>query len=184
MRGEHGTVDIDWNDSTGSSPHARGTHAGVVDHARGLRIIPACAGNTSARMAASNAVRDHPRMRGEHTKSGHTRMGIAGSSPHARGTRSWPWRGCPCSRIIPACAGNTPQDSGPNSPTGDHPRMRGEHHAGLGVALDGGGSSPHARGTHLQSVAISRDIWIRHHPFPSLSFSALFAESPTSATPL
>ena len=62
--------------------------------------------------------------------------------------------------------------------------MRGEHKVMVGMVMPYMGSSPHARGTHLQSVTISRDIWIRHHPFPSLPFSALFAESPTSATPL
>ena len=136
---------------SGSSPHTRGTR---VDHARGAAIVG-----------------DHPRIRGEHEA-------MTGEEARASG-------------IIPAYAGNTtvlinrlleaegssphtrgtPRCKGPDRrATGDHPRIRGEHHVlklgayavngiipayagntGFGAwrSARAAGSSPHTRGTHL-----------------------------------
>ena len=52
-------------------------------------------------------------------------------------------------RFIPACAGNTSDSGDGQEKTAVHPRMRGEHRTAYKVAVDVGGSSPHARGTHL-----------------------------------
>ena len=66
MRGEHERDDLKSVVVTGSSPHARGarhvlTLAGLI-----AGIIPACAGSTLDHHAHALALRDHPRMRGEH----------------------------------------------------------------------------------------------------------------------
>ena len=115
-------------------------------------------------------------MRGEHFRYLSRLSYLLGSSPHARGT-PWAVLVCVLARgIIPACAGNTSVNSLVMPLTRDHPRMRGEHWDASKTTSSAMGSSPHARGTHLQSVAISRDIWIRHHLFLSLLFSALFAK--------
>ena len=107
MRGEHYMPRTAFRSTHGSSPHARGTP--VRDRAqrhRG-RIIPACAGNTGTQWVRSGGMTDHPRMRGEHTKYTGLILVGNGSSPHARGTQSACPHGQGCSRIIPACAGNT-----------------------------------------------------------------------------
>ena len=108
MRGEHNDIVLNLCANSGSSPHARGTHA---RHASGQIpdwFIPACAGNT-------------PYLH-------NSQLSIAGSSPHARGTRFSRWseglrsavhprmrgehfldaqRLSAYIRFIPACAGNT-----------------------------------------------------------------------------
>ena len=48
--------------------------------------------------------------------------------------------------IIPACAGSTGLDTGTLEPRRDHPRMCGEHDAGIVAADFSRGSSPHVRG--------------------------------------
>ena len=66
MRGEHGGSGSGSASASGSSPHARGTHVHVADRADVARLIPACAGNTSAGSGRRCGATAHPRMRGEH----------------------------------------------------------------------------------------------------------------------
>ena len=73
--------------TTGSSPHTRGAPHERRPFAFDDGIIPAYAGSTSKELASSATIRDHPRIRGEHSPS--------------RGRR----QGAP--RIIPAYAGST-----------------------------------------------------------------------------
>ena len=70
-----------------------------------------------------------------------------GSSPLARGTRSFHAGVLLSTGLIPARAGNTPSMSHLPSRTGAHPRSRGEHAEVLRYGRDLGGSSPLARGT-------------------------------------
>ena len=86
MRGEHKSKMCIRIISTGSSPHARGTHQCSAAGARQRRFIPACAGNTSTVMPAWSFSPVHPRMRGEHLVDLDLENLTAGSSPHARGT--------------------------------------------------------------------------------------------------
>ena len=69
MRGEHQPEAIGMVLATGSSPHARGTLLAVQFRRVALGIIPACAGNTNAPMRYVPRNWDHPRMRGEHSRS-------------------------------------------------------------------------------------------------------------------
>ena len=107
MRGEHIGTAISDAFAWGSSPHARGALARA--HAAGAktRIIPACAGSTSARRLAARLRGDHPRMRGEHF--------VFRKRPF---DSQW---------IIPACAGSTFEGPYFVRSVLDHPRMRGEH---------------------------------------------------------
>ena len=92
----------------GSSPRMRGTPGARVDRVRGRGIIPAYAGNTRNRRRQLHALRDHPRVCGEHRVSRKYQLNQAGSSPRMRGT---PQQSCTqwiVSGIIPAYAGNTP----------------------------------------------------------------------------
>ena len=115
--------------NTGSSPLARGTLWNPVAAIIGVRLIPARAGNTTAKAKRSFTFQAHPRSRGEHRPVRHDAVKELGSSPLARGTL-YPWCRTPLTpRLIPARAGNT------SSLT-----SRG---------ISALGSSPLARGTHL-----------------------------------
>ena len=94
----------------GSSPHARGAPGHTFEGLTNPRIIPACAGSTSAAQAAFNKGMDHPRMRGEHIMFAQNKIGSMGSSPHARGARHLRDQVRPRRGIIPACAGSTLED--------------------------------------------------------------------------
>ena len=155
MRGERIPRETPEDGGRGSSPHARGTRDELPSVRGDHRIIPACAGNATARRSAPASSPDHPRMRGERFRARFSTSFDTGSSPHARGTphpqgverSDW--------RIIPACAGNAcahwPWASG--SP--DHPRMRGERVSVSSDSWSAIGSSPHARGTPVGRVRIS-----------------------------
>ena len=146
MRGEHPSLKAHQSASWGSSPHARG----ALNHRRRvidvLRIIPACAGSTTACSFTIPTQRDHPRMRGEHFTRLNDGSIFWGSSPHARGALNH--RRCVIDvlRIIPACAGSTRYPERLSAGCRDHPRMRGEHHRRAQHKRILWGSSPHARG--------------------------------------
>ena len=85
MRGEHFLSRNVSDPTKGSSPHARGA-PNVSPSVRAFAgIIPACAGSTLSPSRIKLLRRDHPRMRGEHSKSGKPMVTCWGSSPHARG---------------------------------------------------------------------------------------------------
>ena len=130
----------------GSSPHARG----ALDDGQRIGfiagIIPACAGSTTVGEVQVVALRDHPRMRGEHAYPLIAATASAGSSPHARGARSAVNHSIREKGIIPACAGSTYRRFRQRLRSGDHPRMRGEHFRHRDAAEGERGSSPHARG--------------------------------------
>ena len=153
MRGEHTVRRRPLLPRLGSSPHARGTLVWLDDDTGDPGIIPACAGNTRAPWPRSYPTRDHPRMRGEHDIL-HCHCDVtAGSSPHARGTRDVPGDGLAGIGIIPACAGNTMARMTQKRRDADHPRMRGEHHFEHRIGVGEEGSSPHARGTHSNTIS-------------------------------
>ena len=152
MRGEHLVMRYDTTKASGSSPHARGTRVVGIGVGLGLGIIPACAGNTTMTAPAAQEMRDHPRMRGEHTLVSRDDETIPGSSPHARGTPGVAEFEGFGGGIIPACAGNTTKAGPRRNLTRDHPRMRGEHEAQVIVLRRQHGSSPHARGTRNSNV--------------------------------
>ena len=72
----------------GSSPLARGTHAGAATRRSPLGLIPARAGNTRGHVGGSALAGAHPRSRGEHLGVVTSKRGMEGSSPLARGTLS------------------------------------------------------------------------------------------------
>ena len=153
MGGEHALVRGQVAQSAGSSPHGRGTllHAAVQLARR--RVIPAWAGNTVTRTSMPAASSGHPRMGGEHTDQPCASSAHAGSSPHGRGTRHAPPPAHPRNRVIPAWAGNTPQQPLAAGTTPGHPRMGGEHRSTSSRMFSYNGSSPHGRGTHRRQVA-------------------------------
>ena len=76
----------------GSSPHTRGAPAAPATTGGRCGIIPAYAGSTSSAALGWLSVGDHPRIRGEHIKSGFGAIKDGGSSPHTRGAQCRGWR--------------------------------------------------------------------------------------------
>ena len=130
----------------GSSPHVRGARIPSQRQGRLSGIIPACAGSTQLATEVSAQPWDHPRMCGEHTKSGMFSRTSTGSSPHVRGAQHPAQERRGLCGIIPACAGSTPPSRRTSCPTRDHPRMCGEHRLRSLVIWMALGSSPHVRG--------------------------------------
>ena len=99
-------------------------------------------------------------MRGEHSFSAFVAARAAGSSPRARGTLSSSIRRKVDTRIIPACAGNTPRRRAHKATRPDHPRVRGEHIVKGSTPTLKDGSSPRARGTRRARRTSRRGQWI------------------------
>ena len=129
LRGEHAVGWTAFRFTSGSSPPARGTPQGSWQSQKSTGIIPACAGNTWRLSEMTKLIRDHPRLRGEHTTKNNNPNQERGSSPPARGTHSLKPDRRPRPGIIPACAGNTRVRTRHHRHSGDHPRLRGEHSA-------------------------------------------------------
>ena len=91
----------------GSSPLVRGILLFDILRSSTLRIIPACAGNTSKGKKQCYIQRDHPRLCGEYFNRAFQNVNVQGSSPLVRGIRRYPPYKPLVHRIIPACAGNT-----------------------------------------------------------------------------
>ena len=91
----------------GSSPRVRGTPSRIFDFLWTAGIIPACAGNTPCGRTRRRAVRDHPRVCGEHDLAYSRAVYGQGSSPRVRGTLTQVKLCKQKTGIIPACAGNT-----------------------------------------------------------------------------
>ena len=87
IRGEHAARGSEIRGRRGSSPHTRGALVHVANANYDRRIIPAYAGSTEALHGQHRSRRDHPRIRGEHTRV------VDGQSREQR--------------IIPAYAGST-----------------------------------------------------------------------------
>ena len=102
---------------------------------------------------------DHPRMRGEDVEGKSRNKRRYGSPPHARGRPTEVVSDQTGEGITPACAGKTPAMCTSYSPSGDHPRMRGED---MGLIPSEGtptGSPPHARGRlDRESMKVALDM--------------------------
>ena len=173
IRGEHRILPPDQTLPGGSSPHTRGAllldrpliHRGRIIPAYagstgggwawltiGGGIIPAYAGSTGWAGTATPWESDHPRIRGEHRARRHEGASLLGSSPHTRGALEVGLVESRLRGIIPAYAGSTFRRLAALARVRDHPRIRGEHVAGVHGLEAGGGSSPHTRGAHAGPV--------------------------------
>ena len=134
------------------SPLARGTRkmSGIVE--RNKRFIPACAEKSPVFLLELAGFSVHPRLRGE--LRGHLLRPVspAGSSPLARGTLNKINYAHSKRRFIPACAGNSSSATSTSSRFSVHPRLRGELMLFSNKPIQFVGSSPLARGTHLNKA--------------------------------
>ena len=153
--GEHGQISTTPRRRPGSSPRVRGTQRGGAEAAPHGGIIPACAGNTSARRASPTAPWDHPRVCGEHHLDRPYSGRNPGSSPRVRGTLLGHPLDVVVVGIIPACAGNTASETNITASRRDHPRVCGEHSLIGRMGLSGLGSSPRVRGTLLEMITLT-----------------------------
>ena len=162
MCGEHALLHMITRTLSGSSPHVRGAHPSIVASIAVTGIIPACAGSTTRCRSCPPAIRDHPRMCGEHLRPpGRTRT-VLGSSPHVRGARRGHAMSTMTAGIIPACAGSTLTGGRAMGRIWDHPRMCGEHVRMMRVTAVKWGSSPHVRGAPMRVAIPIRSN--RDHP--------------------
>ena len=69
----------------GSPPHTRGKVGDAISGFLELRITPAYAGKSCAKVYFYCWVEDHPRIRGEKWLEGFSTFSIYGSPPHTRG---------------------------------------------------------------------------------------------------
>ena len=107
IRGEHSTMLNLPSPYLGSSPHTRGARVRGGRRPPRAGIIPAYAGSTGLMLLGAMALRDHPRIRGEHRNRCRCTRGWSGSSPHTRGALDG-WRvSGEVGGIIPAYAGST-----------------------------------------------------------------------------
>ena len=135
--------------AVGSSPHTRGAQPGRRNRGDGAGIIPAYAGSTSRGLRLRRRLRDHPRIRGEHSNDAQSEAFSAGSSPHTRGAHTRGMRRPGVRGIIPAYAGSTGRPPAGAGGLSDHPRIRGEHGPRREAPTVPEGSSPHTRGAPL-----------------------------------
>ncbi len=110
----------------GSPPHVRGKVDRPVETIGSHGITPACAGKRNLDCKTMEHGRDHPRMCGEKTDSGHHLPTLQGSPPHVRGKVIHNIYSVRDNRITPACAGKSVFHGFFVDFFWDHPRMCGE----------------------------------------------------------
>ena len=147
MGGEHANDMAVRPATIGSSPRGRGTLGAVRRRRRGLRVIPAWAGNTASKWWCLTGGAGHPRVGGEHACASVLRLISDGSSPRGRGTQHKSGLRFTGQRVIPAWAGNTPSAAARPGLRPGHPRVGGEHMDTSRVIRTTHGSSPRGRGT-------------------------------------
>ena len=106
-RGEYHRHLISCGRAPGSSPLSRGIRNLRRLDQRPRGIIPALAGNTRLIISVPRTSEDHPRSRGEYTRSMMAPIEPEGSSPLSRGIPRSRAGAPPEGGIIPALAGNT-----------------------------------------------------------------------------
>ena len=131
----------------GSPPRVRGTGICKIFCTHGLRITPACAGNSDTLPISPIVPRDHPRVCGEQQNQITLVDIFRGSPPRVRGTVPIGMQVVYIFRITPACAGNSSLPSSNRKPMQDHPRVCGEQLWRTKSPAFAIGSPPRVRGT-------------------------------------
>ena len=155
-RGENLIASSSMRHRSGSSPLTRGKPRGLRRSCGQRRLIPAHAGKTRPLVRPDQAVRAHPRSRGENRRTRYRMSSRGGSSPLTRGKRLsslslWGPLG-----LIPAHAGKTHTYWHRVGPRSAHPRSRGENRGLTAWSTAAAGSSPLTRGKQPFSARCSR----------------------------
>ena len=112
---------------SGSSPRGRGKLGLNLTLTRGLRLIPAWAGKTSASSRATRFRRAHPRVGGENAPIVSVLPFSQGSSPRGRGKLPSYCVHVNPNGLIPAWAGKTESNWSAVAHARAHPRVGGEN---------------------------------------------------------
>ena len=131
---------------SGSPPPMRGKAKSRKNSSTSIRITPAYAGKSLARLSQRSNVWDHPRLCGEKISSRNPRCNGSGSPPPMRGKVLSLAESEYQDRITPAYAGKSSRFDDRLAVCRDHPRLCGEK--GLIEILENGelGSPPPMRG--------------------------------------
>ena len=116
-----------------------------------IRITPAGAGKTRQQKTAPPAGQDHPRRCGENEAADDVLHRMQGSPPQVRGKLYVAFLAHYKSRITPAGAGKTANNSTQNINHEDHPRRCGENEIPQPVYTIKPGSPPQVRGKPAQA---------------------------------
>ena len=87
MCGKYVVVIVSNGTESGSPPHVREIHISSFSLASSIRITPACAGNTPAKVDFDGYQEDHPRMCGKYVVVIVSNGTESGSPPHVREIR-------------------------------------------------------------------------------------------------
>ena len=165
--------------ATATSPRVRGTHLAEAGQQRGVRAIPARAGNARRLRPDLRMGPGHPRAGGERYPGAEDTYGDAGPSPRGRGTQErTAWREY-ADRAIPARAGNAEPRGGLRGARPGHPRAGGERADDNAVELDTLGPSPRGRGTRVVRCGRRQP----HRAIPARAGNAGGGPRAPSATP-
>ena len=137
----------------GSPPLTRGKGASARPLGLLPGITPAYAGKRCVRLRKRNALRDHPRLRGEKTCSSLLKAALLGSPPLTRGkarNRCKYWNNV---GITPAYAGKRFKIVRLFCLEWDHPRLRGEKAPSALSGLIMIGSPPLTRGKEVRDLS-------------------------------
>ncbi len=167
IRGEHLVATPTGTGLQGSPPHTRGALA--IDRLEYVLhgITPAYAGSTHLTSYAIRHHPDHPRIRGEHITMPEPTWTFMGSPPHTRGALDETIDWTNSTRITPAYAGSTLRLLASYARDGDHPRIRGEHGASIGLNPQLYRSPPHTRGARAKRECLTS----RHRITPAYAGS-------------
>ena len=130
----------------GSPPRVRGKEKRVKLWPVSIRITPACAGKSSARLLRGSRVWDHPRVCGEKDCLALLIAAIAGSPPRVRGKAGCSHPSGTSPRITPAYAGKSVRACVILFGKRDHPRVCGEKLLAATPGQKPPGSPPRMRG--------------------------------------
>ena len=153
--GEQVNRPIQFPIAVGSSPRVRGTVLLIPLLLSQTRFIPACAGNSPIESAIACNWAVHPRVCGEQVLKVRKDVSKRGSSPRVRGTGHAHSDHVFADRFIPACAGNSFQQTNDLRLSAVHPRVCGEQGCWDQCSLYRTGSSPRVRGTADQAPPVN-----------------------------
>ena len=154
VRGENGVDHDGVTGCGGTSPRARGKLRDEKRKDVTTRNIPACAGKTTPLLSGVYLFTEHPRVRGENGFATRALIKHRGTSPRARGKLQLAGDLTGTAGNIPACAGKTLKQDSVRISLAEHPRVRGENNRSVRRIVNKCGTSPRARGKHLQIIRV------------------------------
>ena len=135
----------------GLSPRVRGSHVAVGGRCAREGIIPACAGEPTARRRQVTRRRDYPRVCGGASIHSGPVGSARGLSPRVRGSPDLVEVGHHRGGIIPACAGEPRSRTASTDAPTDYPRVCGGALERRDACGDVDGLSPRVRGSRREA---------------------------------